>query len=109
MQITWNNEELVEAVTTYTTAQGVDLSNKKVEVTFIAGRGDKGYAAIIDITNVPVVAEVPVPSPIAEAAVVATPVLEVPAAVPADVSTNENLAALAMTEAEIQKSLFKPA
>ena len=105
MQITWNNEELVEAVTTYTTSQGVDLSNKKVEVTFIAGRGDKGYAAIIDITNAPVVAEVQVQNTLVEVAVVADPVLEATA----DVSTNESLAGVAMTEAEVQTSLFKPA
>ena len=49
MQITLNNVEIQEAITSYIATQGINLVDKVTDVTFTAGRGEKGYSATVDI------------------------------------------------------------
>lgn len=49
MQIQLKQQEIETALVNYVRDQGINLSNKKVEVNFTAGRGASGLTAEIDI------------------------------------------------------------
>lgn len=49
MQIQLKQAEIVDAVKDYVAKHGFNLAGKVVDVTFIAGRGDKGLVADISI------------------------------------------------------------
>lgn len=52
MNISLNNTEIEEALVYYIKSQGVDLSDKTINVTLIAGRGANGHSANIAIEPV---------------------------------------------------------
>lgn len=49
MQIHLNETELKQAIAEYINHQGIDLSDRSVEITFTAGRGNRGHYADIDL------------------------------------------------------------
>lgn len=53
MQIKLNQKEIEQALIAYISNQGVSTSGKTIVVDMIAGRGENGISATIDITNEP--------------------------------------------------------
>jgi hypothetical protein len=51
MNISINNSEIQEALIAYVGTLGIDLKNKTIEVSMVAGRGSNGYSANIGITK----------------------------------------------------------
>ena len=51
MRIQLNQSELEKAVVAYISSQGVDISNKSVDVDFTAGRGQNGITVDVDINE----------------------------------------------------------
>jgi len=51
MQIQLKQNEIVAAITQYVAKQGINLTGRKVEVTFTAGRRESGLSADVDITD----------------------------------------------------------
>lgn len=51
MDIILRNGELIEAITNYVKDKGIDLTNKNVTVSFLAGRGSNGDSATIGIND----------------------------------------------------------
>lgn len=51
MQITLNQEEILEALETYVRGQIAIADNQKIDIDLKAGRGDNGYSATLDIRN----------------------------------------------------------
>jgi hypothetical protein len=51
MQIQLKQNEIVAAITQYVAKQGINLTGRKVEVTFTAGRKESGLSADVDITD----------------------------------------------------------
>jgi hypothetical protein len=51
MQMTLNNEEIIEAVNDFVAKQGINITHKKTEVAMIAGRGGNGFSATVSIIN----------------------------------------------------------
>jgi len=49
VKINLDEQEIQNALVEYINLQGIDLSNKAVEVTLTAGRGVNGHSAQIDI------------------------------------------------------------
>lgn len=52
MKIDLNQPEIEDALVSFITTQGIDLSQKKVEVSLTAGRGPNGFTASVDIIKV---------------------------------------------------------
>jgi hypothetical protein len=51
MQIQLKQNEIVAAIKQYVAQQGINLTGRKVEVTFTAGRKESGLSADVDITD----------------------------------------------------------
>ena len=51
MQLTLNQNEIEQAIKNYVGNLGVALSGKDVDITLVAGRGEKGITATLDITD----------------------------------------------------------
>ena len=51
MQIQLKQSEIVTAIKQYVAQQGINLTGRKVEVTFTAGRKESGLSADVDITD----------------------------------------------------------
>lgn len=51
MQIQLKQNEIVAAIKQYVAQQGINLSGRRVEVTFTAGRKESGLSADVDITD----------------------------------------------------------
>lgn len=49
MNISLNNSEIEEALVHYIRSQGIDLADKAIGVTLVAGRGANGHSANIAI------------------------------------------------------------
>lgn len=52
MKIDLIQDEIEEALVSYITTQGIDLSQKQVAVSLTAGRGPSGFTASVDIIKV---------------------------------------------------------
>jgi len=51
MKLTFNSEEIEQALISYVSSQGISLSDKQVSVHMTAGRGQNGYSAELDIVT----------------------------------------------------------
>lgn len=51
MKLTFNSQEIEQALISYVSTQGINLSDKDVTVNMTAGRGPNGHTAELDITN----------------------------------------------------------
>ena len=51
MQLTLNQTEIEQAIKNYVGNLGVALSGKDVNITLVAGRGEKGITVTLDITD----------------------------------------------------------
>jgi len=49
MKLTFDSHEIEQALISYVSSQGISLSNKEVSVRMVAGRGQNGYSAELDI------------------------------------------------------------
>lgn len=49
MQITINQDEIVEAIENYIGNQGIGMAGKRLDVSMVAGRGGNGFSANIEI------------------------------------------------------------
>lgn len=52
MKLTFNSQEIEQALISYVAYQGIDLSNKDVSVNMTAGRGPNGHTAELNITTI---------------------------------------------------------
>lgn len=51
MNLTLNDAEIKKALTNFIATEGINIDHKKVTVTLIAGRGEKGHSAEIAISE----------------------------------------------------------
>jgi hypothetical protein len=61
MQIDLNQDEIEAAIVSYITSQGIDLTNKGTAVTMVAGRGERGFTATVEILKEKPGSAAPVP------------------------------------------------
>ena len=64
MLIQLRQSEIEDAVKMYVTAQGINLSGKKIDMNFTAGRGSAGITVDIDIADAKLSELVQAPAPI---------------------------------------------
>ena len=50
MKLTFNSQEIEQALIEFVANQGISLADKQVEVHMVAGRGSNGFSAELDIT-----------------------------------------------------------
>ena len=50
MKLTFNSQEIEQALIEFVANQGISLADKQVEVHMVAGRGQNGFSAELDIT-----------------------------------------------------------
>ena len=53
MSLTLNDEEIKQAITQYVNKQGIDTTDKEVDVIIKSGRKGNGYTAAVTITDQP--------------------------------------------------------
>jgi len=51
VNISLNNEEIESALRQFVKSLGIDLTNKEIDITMVAGRGGNGYKAEISIES----------------------------------------------------------
>jgi len=51
MKLTFDSSEIEQALISYVSSQGIDLSDKNVSVSMTAGRGPNGHTAELNITH----------------------------------------------------------
>jgi hypothetical protein len=101
MKIELNHEEITQAAVEFISNQGIDLTNAEVDVKFIAGRGDNGHSAVVDIIKKSIKAVVvEVAAPVAVIAQ-PEPVVEV-----TEEAVSEETEEVASEEETPKKSLF---
>ena len=49
MQVMFNHEEILEAITAYVTNQGITCGDRELDIDMVAGRGEKGFSATVTI------------------------------------------------------------
>lgn len=51
MQITIDDKEIKEAIYDFVGKQGITITNKKLSIAMVAGRGPNGYSATVSIND----------------------------------------------------------
>jgi hypothetical protein len=65
LQVTLDNASILTAIADYVANQGINVTDKQLDISLVAGRGTKGFSATVDISDAVTVENINVPEVVA--------------------------------------------